>query len=209
MLPESYEPAFAIEDVPNLPSHNVAPTQPVVVVRMDDGGKACAVLRWGLIPLWAKDKKISFINARADTLFEKPAFRATVKRRRCLILADGYYEWKTVGKKKQPFFFRLKEDKPFAFAGIWERWTKEVTPIESCAIITTEANELSRAVHDRMPVMLQRPEADAWIDPTAEEPAALAELLRPFPVELMTCYAVGQAVNSVKNNNPSCLEAIG
>src|SRR5256885_1392932 len=106
MLPESYEQAFDIAEVPNLPSYNVAPTQPVIVVRMDEGQKKVVTMRWGLIPSWAKDKKMSFINARGDSVFEKPAFRTAVQRRRCLILADGYYEWKTEGKKKQPFFFR-------------------------------------------------------------------------------------------------------
>lgn len=208
MLPESYEEAFDVTDVPNLPSYNICPTQPVVVIRIDEGKKAVAVMRWGLIPLWAKDKKMSFINARSDTLFEKPAFRAAVKRRRCLILADGYFEWKTEGKKKTPFFFRLKEDKPFAFAGIWDCWTKEEKPIESCALITTDANELSRNVHDRMPVMLQRDEGEAWIDPDVEDAKALAGLLRPFAAEAMRYYEVGPAVNSVKNNNPTCLETV-
>lgn len=208
MLPESYEQAFDIYDVASLPSYNVAPTQDVVAVRMDDGHKQCAVLRWGLIPSWAKDKKMSFINARGDSVFEKPAFRAAVKRRRCLILADGYYEWKTEGKKKHPFYFRLKKDEPFAFAGVWERWDKGESPIESCAIITTDANELSRAVHDRMPVMLRRPEADAWIDPAIEDPTVLKELLRPFPAELMTYYAVEPLVNNVKNNAPECLNPV-
>jgi len=209
MLPASYEDAFDVADVPNVPSCNVAPTQNVVVIRMDGEHKVCALIRWGLIPLWAKDKKTSFINARAETLFEKPAFRAAVKRRRCLILADGYFEWKAeTPKKKQPFYFHLKDDAPFAFAGIWDVWKGEEEPLESCSIITTAANELSSAIHDRMPVMLRRPEADAWIDPAIEEPAALAELLRPYPAELMTRYPVGPAVGSFKNHGPECIAAL-
>ena len=207
---ETYDDFYGITEVPYLPSYNIAPTQSVVVIRMDDAGKACVVMRWSLIPSWAKDKKMSFINARADTIADKPAFRAAFKRRRCLILADGYFEWKTLGpKQKQPYYLRPKDDRPIAFAGIWETWKGEETPIESCSIITTDANELSRSIHDRMPVMLRLPEAEAWIDMAIEEPRALLELLRPFPAELMRCDAVGPRVNSVKNNDPTCIELIG
>jgi putative SOS response-associated peptidase YedK len=206
---ETYDDFYGIVEVPYLPSYNIAPTQPVVVIRMEEAAKKCVVMRWGLIPSWAKDKKTSFINARADTIADKPAFRAAFKRRRCLILADGYFEWKTRGpKQKQPYYLRPKDDGPIAFAGIWETWKGAETPIESCSIITTDANELSRMIHDRMPVMLREPEADAWIDSAVEEPRGLLELLRPFPAELMCCDAVGQAVNSVKNNDPSCIEVV-
>ncbi len=203
--PEAYGRLFGVAEVPNLPSYNVAPTQPVVVIRMDGDRKACAVLRWGLIPLWAKDKKTSFINARADTLFQKPAFRAAVKRRRCLVLADGYFEWQTEGKQKTPYYFHMKDEAPIAFAGIWDCWKGEGTPLESCAIITTDANELSRPIHDRMPVILRGQEAEAWIDPGVEEPAALIELLRPYAADAMMRDLVGAHVNSVKNNSPACI----
>jgi putative SOS response-associated peptidase YedK len=206
--PEAYGQLFGVADVPNLPSYNIAPTQSAVVIRVDGAQKACAVLRWGLIPLWAKDKKTSFINARADTLFQKPAFRAAVKRRRCLILADGYFEWQNEGKKKTPYYFHMKDDGPIAFAGIWESWKAEGPPLESCAIITTAANELSRPIHERMPVILRGHEAEAWIDPAIEEPAALADLLRPYPAEAMVCDLVGAQVNSVKNNSPVCIQAV-
>ncbi len=221
-MPEVYAKTFDLMGVPSMPSsYNVAPTQPVLAMRMNEAGKECAVLRWGLIPFWAKDKKMNFINARGDTLFEKPAFKAAAKRRRCLILADGYFEWKTLGpKKKQPFYFRLKGDAPFAFAGIWDTWTPphtqplsqegrgELEPIESCAIITTDANELSQPIHDRMPVMLRGAAAEAWLDPAVEELASLAHLLRPFAADDMTCYAVGPLVGNVKNNSPECIEPL-
>lgn len=141
-------------------------------------------------------------------MFQKPAFRAAVKRRRCLVLADGYFEWQTEGKKKTPYYFHMKDDGPIAFAGIWDSWKGEEPPLESCAIITTDANELSRPIHDRMPVILRGHDAEAWIDPAIEEPAALAELLRPHPAEAMVRDLVGTQVNSVKNNSPLCIEVV-
>ena len=152
---ETYGDLFGVRNVPDLTaSYNIAPTQPVLAVRIEGEAKACVVLRWGLIPSWAKDKKMAQINARADTAAEKPMFRSAFKKRRCLIFADGYYEWKTIGKQKQPFFFRLKDDGPFAFAGLWETWKGEGEPLETCTILTTDANDLTKAVHDRMPVIL-------------------------------------------------------
>src|ERR1700733_10397098 len=149
---ETYGDFFGVPDVPKLfASFNVAPTQQILAIRVQEGAKACVAIRWGLIPSWAKGKKAPFINARSETVADKPAFRSAFKKRRCLILADGYYEWKALGpKQKQPCFFRLRSGKPIAFAGIWELWKDESEPLESCAIITTEANELSRTVHDRM-----------------------------------------------------------
>jgi putative SOS response-associated peptidase YedK len=208
--PQVYGTLFGVSNVPDLPSYNIAPTQPVAVVRMVGDHKACALMRWGLIPLWAKHKKTSFINARADTLFEKPAFRSAVKRRRCLILADGYYEWQPLGpKQKQPYYFHRKDDSPVAFAGIWECWKGAEQPLESCAIITTDANDLSRPIHDRMPAILCGADAEAWLDPRTEEPAILLELLRPFATDAMACDRVGPLVNSVKNNGPGCIEVVG
>src|ERR1700686_4744679 len=149
---ETYSDFFGVPDVATFfASYNIAPTQQVLAIRVQDETKAGVSMRWGLIPSWAKDKKMLLINARAETLFEKPALRAAAKRRRCWIVADGYYEWKALGpRQKQPYYFRLKSAEPFAFAGVWETWKGEGDPIESCAIVTTEANELSRPVHDRM-----------------------------------------------------------
>ena len=186
---------------------NVAPTQQILAVRIQNDVKSCVALRWGLVPSWARDTKTLLINARADTLWSKPAFRAAAKRRRCLVLADGYYEWKAAGgKTKQPYYFRLADGMPFAFAGIWENWTGEAEPLESCAIVTTEANDMAAEVHNRMPVILRGSEADAWLDPAIEEPEKLAELLLPYPVKTMACYPVGTSVGNVKNNGPDLIK---
>ena len=209
--PEVYGAAYDVVAPAIAPNFNVAPTQSVLAVRVSERQKTCVLLRWGLIPPWAKDKKTMYINARAETLFEKPTFRAAAKRRRCLILADGYFEWKTLGpKNKTPYYLHPKDDGPIAFAGIWDCWNPvypqplsteagRIGPLETCSIITTEANELSRPIHDRMPVILRGAEANAWIDPAIEDPQTLIELLRPFPAEWMTCDQVGPPVIRDKN----------
>jgi putative SOS response-associated peptidase YedK len=162
-----------------------------------------------LIPSWAKDKKTNFINARSETLMQKAPFRVSFKKRRCLILADGYYEWKTLGpKQKQAHYFCRADNAPLAFAGIWDIWKDGDEVIESCLIITTGANELSRPIHDRMPAILVGADADAWLDPEVEEPEALLEILRPFAAQGMSCSAVGPLVNSVRNNGAACIEPI-
>ena len=164
-------------------------------------------MRWGLIPSWAKDKKMAQLNARADTAAEKPMFRSAFKKRRCLILADGYYEWKTLGKKKQPYFFRLKAKEPFTFAGLWETWHGDGEPLETCAILTTDANDLAKEVHNRMPVILTGDEALAWIDPNIDDPEKLTELLQPYPPGKMLSYAVDPMVGNVRNNSPECINS--
>jgi len=189
------------------PSYNVAPTQQVLVVREEGGKREGVAMRWGLIPSWAKDKKTPFINARADTAATKPAFRSAFKKRRCLIVADGYYEWKKLdAKTKQPHLFRLKSGDPFTFAGIWETWKGEGDPIESCAILTTDANELARTIHDRMPVILRGDDAEAWIDPDVEDATALTPLLRPFPADEMVAIPVSTRVNKVGENDAGLIE---
>jgi putative SOS response-associated peptidase YedK len=205
--PEVYGSFYDVVAPAIAPNFNVAPTTPVPVIKIENDQRTCVLQRWGLIPSWAKDKKMSFINARADTLFEKPAFRAAAKRRRCLILADGYFEWKAItAKQKQPYYLRPTDGNPIAFAGVWETWKGEGDPVDSCAIITTDANELTRPIHDRMPVILRGADAEVWIDPHVEDPTSLAEILRPFPAEMMTCFAVGPAVGNVKNKGPQCIE---
>ena len=172
MLPESYAEPFELASVPELkPSFNVAPTQPILVAREHDGKREGVAMRWGLIPSWAKDKKSPQINARSETAATKPMFRSAFKKRRCLILADGYFEWKAMGKLKQPFLYALKDGKPFAFAGLWETWHGDGEPLETCAILTTAANDLARQVHDRMPVILTGEQAFAWIDPGIDDTA--------------------------------------
>ena len=184
------------------PSHNIAPTQQIFVAREHDGQREGVAMRWGLIPSWAKDAKKPQINARGETVAEKPMFRSAFKKRRCLILADGYYEWKTIGpKQKQPYFLRLKNGEPFTFAGIWETWKGDGDAIDSCAIITTEANDLSRPIHDRMPVILRGTDADAWLDPDIADAKALVPLLRPFPAGEMAAFPVSSRVNKVSEND--------
>jgi putative SOS response-associated peptidase YedK len=204
--PSVYAELFDVESVPGKPNYNVAPTQEVAAVRMRDDHRECVLLKWGLIPFWSKDGKQKFINARADTVIEKPAFRNSLKKRRCLILADGYYEWRTEGKTKTPYYLHRRDNQPFAFAGLWDCWKGGPDPVESCTIITTDANELSRRIHDRMPVILEPTAWAFWLDPEVEEPAALQDVLKPFPSDAMECYAVNAMVGNVRNNCEACID---
>lgn len=201
-------------DVRVVPRYNIAPTQTVVAVRQQIAGskRELALLQWGLIPSWAKDAKIasSLINARSETLVEKPAFRTALARRRCLILADGFYEWKKEGKQKLPFYFQLADERPFAFAGLWERWRgadkSAAEPLESCTIVTTTANELCSPFHDRMPVILEPPDFDLWLDPSVTDAQRLLPLLAPFPAAEMHSRPVNPRVNNVRNDDPAILQ---
>jgi putative SOS response-associated peptidase YedK len=193
--------------------YNIAPTQDVAAVRVRPdvaaGRRHLAWLRWGLIPSWAKDAAIGnrMINARAETVAEKPAFRTPLARRRCLVLADGFYEWQKAGTKKQPYFIRMADERPFAFAGLWESWEgPDHALVESCTIITTEANALVRPVHDRMPVILARDDYERWLDPAVRDAAALVPLLRPYPAEAMSATPVSAFVNSPAHDGPQCIE---
>jgi putative SOS response-associated peptidase YedK len=168
------------------------------------------MLRWGLIPAWTEDiKKLPLLlNAKSETAATKPFFRSAFKRRRCLVIADGYYEWKAIGKKKQQYYHRLTNDSLFAFAGLWERWEKGEKPVESCTIMTTDANSLASAVHDRMPVILPHAGYEAWLDPEIEDVAALQELLCPYPAKETTAYPVNPIVNKAGNEGPECIAAV-
>ena len=189
--------------------YNIAPTQPVIVVN-DTGQRQLVVMQWGLVPSWAKDPGIGnrLINARAETIAEKPAFRAALKKRRCLIPADGFYEWQKTGKVKQPVHIVLKTREPFGFAGLWEHWASPDGELLTCTIITTEVNELLKAVHHRMPVILPREAESVWLDPTIQDPEKLLPLLKPYPSELMEYYPVSRAVNSPANDSPQCIVPI-
>jgi putative SOS response-associated peptidase YedK len=192
------------------PRYNIAPTQTVATVRALAGidKRELAFLRWGLVPSWADDPAIGnrLINARSETAGAKPSFRSAFKHRRCLILADGIYEWQKLGSKKQPHYFRLRDGKPFAFAGLWERWEKGGSPVESCTILTTEANDVLRPVHERMPVILGPKDYDHWLDPSPQKPELLQALLRPYPPGEMTGFPVSPLVNNPRNNSPRCVE---
>ena len=208
--------AFGVDALPNLaPRYNIAPTQDVVAIRHADDGRELTMLRWGLIPGWAKDPAIGarMINARAETVAEKPSFRAAFRQRRCLIAADGFYEWRTTAEApkapKQPYYIRLESDAPFAIAGLWERWRDPAgATIESCTLITTEANAVLAPIHHRMPVILAPADYDAWLEPRPASAAALHDLLRPYPGAAMTAIPIGRHVNNVRNDDPACIEAL-
>jgi putative SOS response-associated peptidase YedK len=207
--PRAIATEFDLFDVPDLrPRYNVAPTQQIPIVRMASGGgdRELAMVRWGLIPFWASDQAIGnrMINARADTVATKPSFRHPFKLRRCLVVADGFFEWKKEGQVKQPYYFQRRDEGPFAFAGLWETWAKGGSPIESCTIITTEPNELTRTVHDRMPVILPKEAYGAWLDPAAG-PESLSALLKPFPAEDMVVRPVSRRVSSPANDDAGCV----
>ena len=200
--------------VPELaPRYNIAPTQEAAVVRFnaESGVRSLELLRWGLIPFWSKDPGIGsrMINARAETVAEKPSFRTSFKRKRCLVVADGFYEWQATGGPKQPFYFRFEGGGPFTLAGLWDRWEKgEGEPIESFTILTTEPNEVVAPVHQRMPVILDRGGMASWLDPGIEEADRLTPLLGPFPAAGMEGYPVSTYVNSPGNDTPRCIEPL-
>ena len=194
------------------PRYNIAPTQEVLAVRSDGDGNRAEMMRWGLVPSWAKDPKIGnrMINARSETLSERPSFRAAYKRRRCLIVADSFYEWKRDGRSRTPIRIMLESEEPFAFAGLWESWKRpDENWMLSCTIITTSANELVSEIHDRMPVILDPDVESVWLDPDMDDTIALSELLVPYPSELMTAYEVSRIVNSAANDVPECIAPIG
>jgi putative SOS response-associated peptidase YedK len=192
------------------PKYNIAPSQSILTVVQNDNNRVGKQMKWGLIPFWAKDIKIGYkmINARAETIDEKPAYKHPFQKQRCLILADGFYEWKKQGKEKQPYRFQLKNGEPFAFAGLWDRWDKGEETLYSCTIITTKPNNLTKEVHDRMPVILPEDAYDLWLNPNMTDTDYLKSLLVPYPEEEMAAYPVSTLVNSPKNDIPSVLEPI-
>ena len=201
---------FEARDLVYRPSYNIAPTQLVLAVT-NDGQRRAELMRWGLIPFWAKDIKIGYrmINAVGETAATKPAFRAAFKKRRCLILADGFFEWRKDGKEKIPTYIFLKSREPFAFAGLWETWKSPVgETVKSCTIITTKPNEFIEPIHNRMPVILSGETEALWLDPMTEEPDALQPLIQASTGELMESRIVSSLVNSPKNNSPECVVPI-
>ena len=192
------------------PRYNIAPTQRVLAVVGGDERRG-GLMRWGLIPHWAKQRKPGrpLINARAETVAERPAFRAALRRRRCLVLTDGFYEWQRAGGSKRPMRIVLESGEPFAFAGLWSVWTdSEGRRIPSCAIITTEANDLLRPIHERMPVILPADAETFWLDAEVDDPGALGSLLTPYPMEDMDVYEVSSLVNSAANDGPEVIARV-
>jgi putative SOS response-associated peptidase YedK len=191
------------------PRYNIAPTQPVPVVRRKPktSVRELSLVQWGLIPHWAKDPSVSskLINARSETISEKPAFRDAFRSRRCLVPVDGFYEWERTSNGKQPYCFQMNDDEMFAFAGIWDHWTdNNARVIETCSILTTTANVTASKVHDRMPVILERRDYDLWLDPEFYNTNELSGLLKPYTDQKMRCYPVSNRVNSPKNDDPEC-----
>ena len=189
-------------------SYNIAPTQQVAVV-ISEGVKQLVAMRWGLVPSWAKDISVGnkMINARAETITEKASFRSAFKKRRCLVVADGFYEWQKVGDAKSPVYIRLKSGRPFGFAGLYEVWNSpEDEQLTTCAIITTEANELMRPIHERMPVIIPKELENEWLNPLNADQGALLQLLKPYPDDEMVAYPVSKRVNSPQNNSPELIK---
>jgi putative SOS response-associated peptidase YedK len=202
------------EDIDWAARWNIAPTDEIATIRQDrrEAKRIFARMRWGLVPSWAGNvsNRIRGVNVKSETAAEKPVFRESMKKRRCLIPADGFYEWKKIGpKKKQAFNIGMKDDGLFAFAGLWDRWKgPDGKPIESCTILTTEANSLLKDIHDRMPVILSPDDYDLWLDPGVTDPAHVADLLKPFDARRMRVYPVSSTVNSVKNEGQECAEEV-
>ncbi|HBP63828.1 MAG TPA: hypothetical protein DD730_06060 [Desulfosporosinus sp.] len=208
-----FEERFQLKiEFPDLKSnYNVAPSQDISVI-LNRGSNQLALFRWGLIPYWAKDPSIGhkLINARAETVDEKPSFKPCLQRRRCLIVADGFYEWKKEGATKRPHRITLKDQGLFGFAGLWDTWKSATGEIvNSCTIITTTPNELMEPIHNRMPVILPRDVEQVWLDQSITDSTFLKSLLMPYPADQMMAYEVSPFVNSVKNNGPECLVAVG
>ena len=203
-LAEEFGVGGSLPELP--PNYNVAPTQQVATVLAENGSRRLEMLRWGLIPPWADDPQIGsrMINARSETAPEKPSFRRAFRERRCLIPADGFYEWKRMNGGKQPYYIHMEGGRPFAFAGLWESWDRE-GEIRSCTILTTGANSLVGEIHDRMPVIVAPDAYDVWLDP-ASEGDELRGLLAPFPEDEMEAYPVSRFVNSPSNNDERCIE---
>ncbi|MGE0566098.1 MAG: SOS response-associated peptidase [Pseudolabrys sp.] len=206
--PDAMRRLFRYGELPNFPPrYNVAPTQPIAVVRLVDGERHFVLMRWGLWPSWVKDPKTFalLINARGETAAEKPAFRAAMKRRRCLIPADGFYEWQRDGARKRPFYIRQRSQEPFAFAGLWETWTgPNGEELDTAAIVTIGANATLKPIHDRMPVIVPPDAFDLWLDPNAD--AKLVQtLIVPAPDDLLEAYESSTAVNRTANDGPQLL----
>ena len=204
---EEYFDAFGDEDWS--PRYNIAPTQPVPIIRQNpkEPVREMSLVRWGLIPSWSKDSSASarMINARSETAATLPAFRDALKSRRCLIPADGFYEWQRVGKTKQPYCFEVGNAQMFAFAGIWDRWKDPSGNwVKTCSILTTMPNAVTSAVHDRMPVILDPDSYDLWLDPGMHDASTVSDMLKPYDAQLMRRYPISTRINHVANDDVEC-----
>jgi len=209
--PEAMRALFRYLEQPNFPPrYNIAPTQPIAIVRMAEGKRQFALVRWGLIPAWVKDPRAFslLINARGESVNEKPAFRNAMKYRRCLVPADGFYEWKREGEKKRPYFVRRKGGAPIAFAGLWENWMgPNGEEVETAAIVTTTASRSIAHIHERMPVIVPPEAFDFWLDPKVDAQTAAA-VIAPAPDATIEAYEVSSAVNRTANDAPMLIEPL-
>jgi len=212
---EELSSRFSFDDVPSgdlfEPRYNIAPSQmhPILIVSEDH--RKVSPMKWGLVPYWAKDPKIGYkmINARAEGIEEKPSFRTPLMKRRCLVMADGFYEWHKQDKNtKIPYLFKLKSGEPFAFAGLWDLWEKGDQPLKTFTIITTAPNELMEPIHNRMPVILKQSDEGKWLDPEIIDPKYILSLLKPYDSDEMECFKVSTIVNSPKNDISECIHPI-
>jgi putative SOS response-associated peptidase YedK len=210
--PEAIRELFRYLERPNFPPRfNIAPSQPIAIVRLVEGQRQFALVRWGLLPSWVKDPKAFtlLINARGESVCEKPAFRAAMKRRRCLIPADGFYEWQAAGGRKQPFYVRAKSGAPFAFAGLWETWTgPNGEELDTAAIVTTSANKTLAAIHERMPVVVPPEAFDLWLNCAVVDATTASALIAPAPENFFEAYPVSTHVNRVANDDPKLVEPL-
>ncbi len=214
---ESIKEMFLVEQGLHYdPSFNIAPSQPIVAIRYSPKNdmRAMSLMKWGLVPTWAKDPAIGYklFNARAETLTEKPSYKGPFTYHRCLIPADGFYEWcrSADGKsKKQPYYIKRLDEKPMAFAGLWNYWCgPDGSELETCTIITTHANDIIKPIHDRMPVILKENEFDVWMDPRIQNTTLLKQYLNPYPSEEFEAYPVDTYVNKLANNSQECLKSL-
>ena len=211
--PQQLQTLFDLEEAPRAePRYNIAPTQPVLLVRAKphSGGREATFLTWGLIPFWAKEQQIGrpMINARAETAAQKPSFRAAFRYRRCIVPADGFYEWKKESGGKQPYLIGLASGGLFGIAALWERWERDGSVVESCALLTTGPNELMASIHQRMPVILQPQDYDEWLDSSVQKADPLLHLMRPFDGAAMQAIPVSTVVNNPRNEDPACVEPL-
>jgi putative SOS response-associated peptidase YedK len=211
--PDLLAEIFGLSEIPVFPSrYNIAPTQQVAAIREKANGlREMDFLRWGLIPSWAKDKSVGnrMINARSETVAEKPAFRKAVRLRRCIVPASGFFEWREAEKRKLPFYLRCRDGSPMAFAGMWDAWkSPEGETVESCTILTTSSNELIEPLHDRMPVILHSEEYHLWLNREITDPEKLMPVFRAYPANLMEMYPVSELVNSPRNDSPDLIKPI-
>ena len=203
---------LGLAHLPSLePRYNIAPSQMIGCVRTNPSTRETEYvqLKWGLVPSWAKDSGIghSLINARAETVADKPSFRKAFKQQRCVILADGFYEWKREGKSKQPYYIHLKDNRPFVFAGLWDHWEKgEGAPINSCTLITTGPNAVMEPIYHRMPVILNPGDYSLWLDLAVQDSTRLSPLLQPYPSEDMEAFPISPLVNNPRNDTRLCVQ---